>query len=71
MLGNVFGLKRDKITGNRGEGGLYSENLHDLYSSPHVIRMTKSRRMRWGGRVAEEERRIKFVGGETEGPETT
>jgi hypothetical protein len=31
---------------------LHSEELHDLYSSPSIIRMIKSRRMRWAGNVA-------------------
>ena len=57
-----LGLQRD----NREQGGLYSEKLHYLYSSPQILRMMKSRRIRCAGRVARmEERRIKFVGGET------
>jgi hypothetical protein len=31
---------------------LHNEELHNLYSSPNIIRMIKSRRMRWGGHVA-------------------
>jgi hypothetical protein len=31
---------------------LYNEELHNLYSSPNIIRMIKSRRMRWAGHVA-------------------
>jgi hypothetical protein len=31
---------------------LHNEELHNLYSSPSIIRMTKSRRMRWAGHVA-------------------
>jgi hypothetical protein len=31
---------------------LYNEELHDLYSSPSIIRLIKSRRMRWAGHVA-------------------
>jgi hypothetical protein len=31
---------------------LYNKELHDLYSSPSIIRITKSRRMRWAGHVA-------------------
>jgi hypothetical protein len=31
---------------------LYNEELHNLYSSPSIIRIIKSRRMRWGGHVA-------------------
>ena len=64
MLRNMFGLKRDKIT--KKGGGMYSEKLHDLSSSLHIIRMLKSRKIKCAGRVASmEARRIKFVGGET------
>jgi hypothetical protein len=37
--------------------GFYNKELHDLYSSPSIIRITKSRRMRWAGHVARMERR--------------
>jgi hypothetical protein len=43
-LYKIFGPKRDEVTG--GWRKLHSEELHNLYSSPNVIRMTKSRRMR-------------------------
>ena len=46
---------------------LHNEELNDLYSSPNVIRVIKSRRMRWAGQVARmggEERRIQGFGGE-------
>jgi hypothetical protein len=33
-------------------GKLHNEELHDLYSSPSIIRITKLRRMRWAGHVA-------------------
>jgi hypothetical protein len=46
----VFGPKTDEVTG--GWKGLHNEKLHKLYSSPNIIRMIKSRRMRWAGRVA-------------------
>jgi hypothetical protein len=43
VLGRVFGPKRD---GARGEWrGLHNEELNDLYSSPNIIRVMKSRRM--------------------------
>jgi hypothetical protein len=35
------------------EGKLHNEELHNLYSSPSIIRMIKSRRMRWSGHVAQ------------------
>jgi hypothetical protein len=34
------------------ERKLYNEELHDLYSSPNIVRVIKSRRMRWAGHVA-------------------
>jgi hypothetical protein len=46
----VFGPKRDEVTGEWRK--LHNEELHDLYSSPSIIRIIKSRRMRWVGRVA-------------------
>jgi hypothetical protein len=49
-LRRIFGPKRDKAT--RGWRKLYNKELHNLYSSPSIIRMIKSRRMRWAGHVA-------------------
>jgi hypothetical protein len=46
----IFGLKRDEVTG--GWKKLHNEELHNLYSSPSIIRMIKPRRMRWAGNVA-------------------
>jgi hypothetical protein len=37
MLRRIFGLKRDEVTGNWGK--LHDEELHNLYSSPSIIRM--------------------------------
>jgi hypothetical protein len=48
--GRIFGPKRDEETG--GWRKLHNEELHNLYSSPSIIRMIKSRRMRWAGHVA-------------------
>jgi hypothetical protein len=50
VLRRIFGQKRDGVTG--GWRKLYNEELHNLYSSPSIIRITKSRRMRWVGHVA-------------------
>jgi hypothetical protein len=50
MLGRIFGPKRDEVTG--GWRKLHNEELHDLYSSRSIIRIIKSRRMRWAGHVA-------------------
>jgi hypothetical protein len=51
----LFGPKRDEVTG--GWRKLYKEKLHNLYSSPNIIRMIKSMRMRWEGHVAKWGRR--------------
>jgi hypothetical protein len=50
VLRRIFGPKRDEITG--GWRKLHNEELHDLYSSPGIIRIIKSKRMRWVGHVA-------------------
>jgi hypothetical protein len=41
---------------------LHNEELHNLYSSPSIIRVIKSRRMRWAGHAARMERRIIRIG---------
>jgi hypothetical protein len=46
----IFGPKRDGVTG--GWRKLHNEELHNLYSSPSIIRIIKPRRMRWVGHVA-------------------
>jgi hypothetical protein len=46
----IFGPKRDEMTG--GWRKLHNEELRNLYFSPSVIRMMKSRRMKWAGHVA-------------------
>jgi hypothetical protein len=50
VLSRIFGPKRDEVTG--GWRNLHNEELHDLYSSPSIIRIIKLRRMRWAGQVA-------------------
>jgi hypothetical protein len=50
VLRRIFGLKRDKVMGEWRK--LHNEELHDLYSSPSIITIIKSRRMRWAGHVA-------------------
>jgi hypothetical protein len=47
VLRRIFGPKRDEVTGDWRK--LHNEELHNLYSSPNIIRMIKSRRMRWAG----------------------
>ena len=64
VLRRVFGLKRDEVTGEWRK--LHNEELNDLYCSPNIVRVIKSRRMRWAGYVARMgggERRVQgFVG---------
>jgi hypothetical protein len=50
VLRKIFGPKRDAVTG--GWRKLHNEELHNLYSSPSIIRIIESRRMRWAGHVA-------------------
>jgi hypothetical protein len=50
VLRRIFGPKRDEVTGEWSK--LLNEELHNLYSSPDIIRQVKSRRMRWAGHVA-------------------
>jgi hypothetical protein len=53
VLRRIFGPKRDDVTGDWRK--LHNEELHNLYSSPNIMRMIKSRRMRWAGHVARKE----------------
>jgi hypothetical protein len=50
VLRRIFGPKRDEVTGEWRK--LRNEELRDLYSLPSIIRIIKSRRMRWVGHVA-------------------
>ena len=49
-VGRIFGPRRDEVTGEWRR--LHNEELNDLYSSPNIVRVIKSRRMRWAGHVA-------------------
>jgi hypothetical protein len=49
-LRRIFGPKRNEVTGEWRK--LHNEELHDLYSSPNIIRIIKARRIRWAGHVA-------------------
>jgi hypothetical protein len=51
VLRRIFGPKKDEVTG--GWRKLHNEELHNLYCSPSIIRMIKSRSMRWAGHVAQ------------------
>jgi hypothetical protein len=59
-LRRIFGPKRDEETGDWSK--LHNEDLHNLYSSPSIIRVIKSRRMRWAGHVARLGRRGMLIG---------
>ena len=50
VLRRTFGPKRDEVTGEWRK--LHNEELNDLYCSPNIVRVIKSRRMRWAGHVA-------------------
>jgi hypothetical protein len=58
VLRGMFGPKGDEVTGERRK--LHSGELHNLYSSPDIIRQIKWREMRWAGHVARmgEERNV-------------
>ena len=49
VLRRIFGLRRDGVT---GEWRILHNELNDLYSSPNILRVIKSRRMRWAGHGA-------------------
>jgi len=50
VLRRIFGPRRDEVTGELRS--LHNEELNDLYSSPNIVRVIKSRRMRWARHVA-------------------
>ena len=49
VLRRIFGPRRDEVTGDWRR--LHNEELNDLYFSPNIVRVIKSRRMRWAGHV--------------------
>ena len=61
----IFEPKRDEVTGEWRE--LHTEELNDLYFSPNIVRVIKSRRMKLTGNVARMggKRYIQYFGGET------
>jgi len=50
VLRRIFGPRRDEVMGEWRR--LHNEELNGLYSSPNIVRVIKSRRMRWAGNVA-------------------
>jgi hypothetical protein len=60
VLRRMFGPKRDEATGEWRR--LHKEELNDLYSSRNIIRIIKSRRMRWAGNVVVWERKEVHTG---------
>jgi len=50
VLRRIFGPRRDEVTGKWKR--LHNKELNNLYSSPNIVRVIKSRRMRWAGNVA-------------------
>jgi len=50
VLRKIFGPRRDEVTGEWSR--LHNEELNDLYASPTILQVIKSRRMKWAGHVA-------------------
>jgi hypothetical protein len=68
VLRRIFGPKMDEVTGEWRK--LHNEELRDLYSLPSLIRIIKSRKMRWAGHVArmgEKRNAYRFFVGKPEG----
>jgi hypothetical protein len=71
VLKTIFGSKRDEVT--RGWRKLHKEELRDLYTSPSIIRIIKSRRMIWArhaARMGEKRNVYRFRGGKARNKET-
>ena len=68
VLRRIFGPRRDEVTGEWRR--LHNEELNDLYSSPNIVRVLKSRRMRWSvivARMDEERGTYRVLVGKPEG----
>jgi hypothetical protein len=65
VLRRIFRPKRDGMTG--GWRKLHNKELHNLYCSPSIIRIIKSRRMKWAGHVAEKRNLYRLLVGKPEG----
>ena len=50
VLRRIFGPRREEVTGDWRR--FHNEEINVLYSSPNIVRVLKSRRMRWAGHVA-------------------
>jgi hypothetical protein len=50
VMRRIFRLKREEVAG--GWKRLHNEELHNLYASPSIIKVIKTRSMRWAGHVA-------------------
>jgi hypothetical protein len=60
VLRRIFGRERDEVTGEWRR--LHKKELYALYSSPSIIRVIKSRRLKWAGHVARMERGELYTG---------
>jgi hypothetical protein len=60
VLRRIFGPKRDEVT--REWRKLHNEKINDLYSSPSIVRVIKSKRMRWVEHVARMRRKEAYTG---------
>jgi hypothetical protein len=69
VLRGMFGPKRDEVTGEWRK--LHNRELHNLYSSPDIIRQIKSKRMRWAGHVARMGEGVQGFGGKARWKEST
>jgi hypothetical protein len=68
VLRRIFGPKRDEMTGDLRK--LHNEELHNLYSSPNIINMIKSRMIRWAehaARIGEKRNAYRILVGKPEG----
>jgi len=68
VLRRIFGPRRDEVTGEWRR--MHNVELNDLYSSPNIVRVIKSRRMRWAGhvvRIGEERGVYRVLVGKPEG----
>jgi hypothetical protein len=68
VLRRIFGPKRDEVSGEWRK--LNNKELHDLYSSPSIIRITKSRRIRWavhGAQIGEKRNAYGLLVGKPDG----